>query len=134
DRFDLEFFGVTLTTHGTSYLGLIMRLGGVYETRGDSISDRVTAKSDASGKVLPNGNMADAHAEIGVIQQAYAAGKTMGASMELTVSGKAVCGYCRGDIAAMAEKSGLTSLTVKEAATGKTLYWQPGMRALREQD
>ncbi|MFW7262191.1 hypothetical protein, partial [Pseudomonas juntendi] len=31
-----EFFGVTLTTHGTSYLGLIMRLGGVYETRGDS--------------------------------------------------------------------------------------------------
>lgn len=76
--------------------------------------------------------MADAHAEIGVIQQAYAAGKTMGASMELTVSGKAVCGYCRGDIAAMAEKSGLTSLTVKEVATGKTLYWQPGMRALRE--
>ncbi|WP_319098926.1 hypothetical protein, partial [Pseudomonas aeruginosa] len=36
DRFDLEFFRVTLTTHGTSYLGLIMRLGGVYETRGDS--------------------------------------------------------------------------------------------------
>ncbi|MGV8434717.1 hypothetical protein ACV34C_27345, partial [Pseudomonas aeruginosa] len=36
DRFDLELFGVTLTTHGTSYLGLIMRLGGVYETRGDS--------------------------------------------------------------------------------------------------
>ncbi len=54
--------------------------------------------------------------------------------MELTVSGKAVCGYCRGDIAAMTEKSGLTSLTVKEVATGKTLYWQPGMRALRERD
>ena len=98
------------------------------------ISDRVTAKADASGKILPNGNMADAHAEIGVIQQAYTAGKTMGASMELTVSGKAVCGYCRGDIAAMAEKSGLTSLEVKEIATGKTLYWQPGMRALRERD
>ena len=98
------------------------------------ISDRVTAKADASGKVLPNGNMADAHAEIGVIQQAYTAGKTMGASMELTVSGKAVCGYCRGDIAAMAEKSGLTSLEVKEVATGQTLYWQPGMRALRERN
>ncbi|WP_419200979.1 hypothetical protein [Pseudomonas putida] len=54
--------------------------------------------------------------------------------MELTVSGKAVCGYCRGDIAAMAEKAGLTSLIVKEAATGKNLYWQPGMRALREKD
>ncbi|MBA1315547.1 hypothetical protein G7032_06665, partial [Pseudomonas monteilii] len=38
DRFDLELFGVTLTTHGTSYLGLIMRLGGVYETRGDSLN------------------------------------------------------------------------------------------------
>lgn len=36
DRFDLEFFGVTLTAHGTSYLGLIMRLGSVYETRDDS--------------------------------------------------------------------------------------------------
>jgi hypothetical protein len=36
DRFDPEFFGVTLTAHGTSYLGLIMRLEGVYETRGDS--------------------------------------------------------------------------------------------------
>ncbi|WP_220467324.1 hypothetical protein, partial [Pseudomonas mosselii] len=41
DRFDLEFFRVTLTTHGTSYLGLIMRLGGVYETRGDSVAARV---------------------------------------------------------------------------------------------
>ncbi|MFV3378853.1 hypothetical protein ACNE9Y_32620, partial [Pseudomonas sp. NY11226] len=39
DRFDFEFFGVTLTTHDTSYLGLIMRLGGVYETRGDSVHD-----------------------------------------------------------------------------------------------
>ncbi|MEX7556993.1 transposase, partial [Pseudomonas monteilii] len=29
-----------LTTHGTSYLGLIMRLGGVYETRGDSQGDQ----------------------------------------------------------------------------------------------
>ena len=29
ERFDLEFFGVTLRTLGISYLGLIMRLGGV---------------------------------------------------------------------------------------------------------
>lgn len=36
DRFDLGLFGVTLTTHGTSYLGRMMKLGGVYETRGDS--------------------------------------------------------------------------------------------------
>ncbi|MEC6743575.1 hypothetical protein, partial [Pseudomonas qingdaonensis] len=31
-----------LTTHGTSYLGLIMRLGGVYETRGDSLPVHLT--------------------------------------------------------------------------------------------
>ncbi|MFV3378586.1 hypothetical protein ACNE9Y_31190, partial [Pseudomonas sp. NY11226] len=43
DRFDFEFFGVTLTTHDTSYLGLIMRLGGVYETRGDSDISVVTS-------------------------------------------------------------------------------------------
>ncbi|WP_323615187.1 hypothetical protein, partial [Pseudomonas putida] len=50
DRFDLEFFGVTLTTHGTSYLGLIMRLGGVYETRGDSkhIKHRILTCSPTS--------------------------------------------------------------------------------------
>ncbi len=47
DRFDLEFFRVTLTTHGTSYLGLIMRLGGVYETKGDS-----TRSSRSHGSVL----------------------------------------------------------------------------------
>ncbi|MCC0517986.1 hypothetical protein LJG08_33845, partial [Pseudomonas aeruginosa] len=45
DRFDLEFFGVTLTTHGTSYLGLIMRLGGVYETRGDSVKPTIGNKN-----------------------------------------------------------------------------------------
>ncbi|MFP6473524.1 hypothetical protein VST36_33280, partial [Pseudomonas aeruginosa] len=45
DRFDLEFFGVTLTTHGTSYLGLIMRLGGVYETRGDSVQASTNSSS-----------------------------------------------------------------------------------------
>ena len=32
DRFDLEFFGGALTTHGASYLGLIMRLGAVYDS------------------------------------------------------------------------------------------------------
>jgi filamentous hemagglutinin len=38
--------------------------------------------------------------------------------MKITVTGKAVCGYCRGDVAAMAEKAGLKSLTIKETATG----------------
>ena len=96
------------------------------------IADRVTAKSLKSGKELPNGNMGTAHAEIGAIQQAFEAGATKGADMTLTVTGKAVCGFCRGDIAAMANKSGLKSLTVFEEATGNTLYWQPGMKSLKK--
>lgn len=56
--------------------------------------------------------MADAHAEIGVLQQAYNAGKTQGADMAMSVAGKDVCGFCKGDIAAAAEKAGLKSLTV----------------------
>jgi filamentous hemagglutinin len=74
--------------------------------------------------------MADAHAEIGVIQQAYDAGETQGQSMPMNVTGKYVCGYCSGNIAAAAEKSGLTSLTINAAdnATGapKTYYWVQG--------
>ncbi len=96
------------------------------------IADRVDAKIAANGKPHPNGNMADAHAEIGVIQQAYNAGKTTGADMALKVEGKAVCSYCRGDIAAAAEKAGLNSLQINEVTTGRTLYWKPGMRSLRE--
>ncbi|MCP2052741.1 UNVERIFIED_ORG: hypothetical protein J3D59_002601 [Pseudomonas fluorescens] len=98
------------------------------------IADRVNTKIDSSGKPLPNANMATAHAEIGVIQQAYNAGKTEGAAMTLKVEGQAVCGYCRGDIAAAAEKAGLKSLEINEVATGKTLYWRPGMRSIKELD
>ncbi|MGE8045417.1 cytidine deaminase-like fold-containing protein [Pseudomonas monteilii] len=45
---------------------------------------------------------------------------------------EAVCGYCRGDIAVGAEKAGLKYLEVNEVVTGKTLYWKPGMRSIRE--
>lgn len=96
------------------------------------IADKIEAKAAKSGKELPNGNMATAHAEVGAIQQAYDAGVTKDSDMILTVSGKPVCGYCEGDVAAMAEKSGLKTLTVIEKDTGKTLYWKPGMRRLKE--
>ncbi|WP_369600259.1 hypothetical protein AAIA72_10425 [Hahella sp. SMD15-11] len=96
------------------------------------IFDRIAEKSTQSGKVLPNGNMATAHAEVGAIQQAFDAGATSGADMTLTVTGKAVCGFCRGDLAAMAERAELKSLTVYEEATGNTLYWQPGMKSLKK--
>jgi hypothetical protein len=100
------------------------------------IADRVTAKAEASGKPFPNGTVAESHAEIGVIQQAYDAGKTLGSTMSMTVSGKDVCGFCKGDIAAAAEASGLKSLTVKaiDNQTGlpKTYYWEPGMKSIKE--
>jgi filamentous hemagglutinin len=100
------------------------------------ISDRVTAKADASGKILPNGNMVDVHAEIGVLQQAYNAAKTQGADMAMSVAGKDVCGFCKGDIEAAAEKAGLKSLTAQaiDDVTGlpKTYTWVPGMRSIKE--
>jgi filamentous hemagglutinin len=52
--------------------------------------------------------------------------------MNMKVTKEPVCGYCRGDIAAMADKAGLKSLTVYEENTGKVLYWNPGMKSLKE--
>jgi filamentous hemagglutinin len=106
---------------------------GANAARPTLIADRVATKMDLTGKVLPNGNMATAHAEIGAMQQAFDAGVTSGVNMVLTVTGKPVCGFCRGDIAAMADKAGLNSLTVIEEATGNTLSWGPGMKSLKAQ-
>ena len=101
------------------------------------IADRVNSKVQSDGKPRPNATIADSHAEIGVIQKAYNSGKTQGASMTMTVSGKDVCGYCKGDIAAAAQQSGLKSLTVQatDYETGKTTnyFWQPGMKSIKEQ-
>ncbi|PSF05912.1 hypothetical protein C7H09_12430 [Marinobacter fuscus] len=76
--------------------------------------------------------MGTAHAEVGAIQQAFDAGVTAGTDMTLTVTGKAVCGFCRGDVAAMAKQAELKSLTVYEEATGNTLYWRQGMKSLKK--
>jgi len=95
------------------------------------IADRIAAKQAKNpGKAFPN--MATAHAEIGLIQQAHEAGKTQGADMTITVAGQSVCGYCMGDIPAAAEKAGLKSLTVQDTMAGKTYYWKKGMRTLKE--
>ncbi|MGV8001520.1 DUF637 domain-containing protein [Photorhabdus temperata subsp. temperata] len=104
--------------------------------QGTLITDRISAKEIAKGKELPNGNMATAHAEIGTIQQAYNAGVSKGADLKITVVGKDVCGYCRGDIAAAAEVAGAKSVTVNavDDITGlpKKYIWQSGMKSLRE--
>ncbi|MBR1375982.1 MAG: hypothetical protein IJ566_07845 [Cardiobacteriaceae bacterium] len=60
----------------------------------------------------PNSNMANAHAEIGVIQQAYDAGLTQGENMTIVVRGESVCSYCSSALGKAANKSGLDSLTV----------------------
>lgn len=98
------------------------------------INGRIQAKIDKQNKPLPNGNMATAHAEVGVIQQAYEKGMSQGREMTMSVSKEPVCGYCRGDIAAMADKAGLKSLTIYEESTGSVLYWQPGMKSLKVRD
>ncbi|MEX3019738.1 hemagglutinin repeat-containing protein [Kluyvera sp. STS39-E] len=98
------------------------------------IDGRIQAKIDKQNKPLPNGNMATAHAEVGVIQQAFEKGMTQGREMTMSVSKESVCGYCRGDIAAMADKAGLKYLTIYEEATGSVLYWHPGMKSLKVRD
>lgn len=103
------------------------------KSRPTLIKDRIEAKIENNpAKYLPNGNMASAHAEVGTIQQAFEDGITVGRNMNMKVTKEPVCGYCRGDIAAMADKAGLKSLTVYEESTGKTLYWNPGMKSLKE--
>ncbi|MBO9723817.1 MAG: hypothetical protein J7530_05535 [Novosphingobium sp.] len=100
------------------------------------ISERIAQKTAQTGKTLPNGNMADAHAEIGAIQQAFDSGNTQGQSMVLDFVGKDVCGFCRGDIAAAASKAGLNSLTVNaiDNITGlpKFYTWSPGMKSIKK--
>lgn len=86
----------------------------------------------------PNGNMADAHGEIGAMQQLVDAGMAKGANINLKVTGKDVCGYCSGDIAAMAKKAEMSSVTIHGyEGVGKkskpvTYYWEPGMRSIKK--
>ncbi|MFY1665687.1 PAAR domain-containing protein [Pseudomonas sp. Pseu.R1] len=91
------------------------------------ISEEVAANASKNSKPYPNGNMADAHAEVGVIQQAYEAGLTKGADMVIKVVGKNVCSYCKSDLILMAKAAGLRSLTVNEDLSGKALIWRLGM-------
>lgn len=91
--------------------------------------DIVNARVEKHGVV--NGDMATAHAEIGVIQQAARTGVTKGADMELTVTGKEICGFCRGDIPAAAEAAGLKSLTIVDKSTGLTWFWTKGMTNIK---
>lgn len=88
-----------------------------------AIYERTTAKPN-----LPNSNMQNAHGEIGVLQQLHNAGLAKDADVVLTVKGKDVCGYCKGDIPAMAKKIGVNSITIHANTDGPkgspiTYYW-----------
>ncbi|WP_373798247.1 deaminase [Glaesserella sp.] len=75
----------------------------------ENIANKAPAKN---GATYPNANMAEAHAEIGAIQQAYEKGVTKGKDMVIHVQGRDVCTYCRNDIATAAKNAGLKSVTV----------------------
>ncbi|MCX8745355.1 hypothetical protein J3U68_08030 [Snodgrassella sp. B3882] len=97
------------------------------------IADKIRDKEIATGKELPNWNMANAHAEIGAIQQAHNAGLAKGADLKINVTGKAICSYCRSDIVSAAKAADVKSITIYEAKTGLTYYWRLGMKKLEVQ-
>ena len=98
------------------------------------IADKIRDKEISTGKELPNGNMANAHAEIGVIQQAHNAGLAKGADLKITVTGKEICSYCRSDIVSSAKAADVKSVTIYEEKTGLTYYWRRGMKKLEVQN
>ena len=77
----------------------------------------------------PNSTMANAHAEVAVIQRAYDSGLTRGQNMSIVVRGEEICSFCQSstNILAAAERSGLNSLKLVEAKTGKTFTWTRGV-------
>jgi filamentous hemagglutinin len=80
----------------------------------------------------PNSNMANAHAEIGVIQQAYDAGLTHGQNMTIVVRGEAVCTFCRdsSSLVAAADRAGLTRLEVVDTKSQIKYVWTKGAAGL----
>lgn len=72
--------------------------------------------------------MANAHAEVGLIQQAYNAGLTQGQSMTIVVRGQEGCSFCGRDLPAMADRAGLNSLTVVDGASGQIYQWNAGSK------
>ncbi|MFM1273209.1 hypothetical protein WFM03_05515 [Yersinia enterocolitica] len=66
--------------------------------------------------------MADAHAEIGALQQAHEAGVSKGADINMVVSGKDVCGYCRGEF---------TIHAVDKYGDPVKYTWETGMKFIK---
>jgi hypothetical protein len=73
----------------------------------------------------PNTNMSNAHAEIEVMQKAHDAGIANGSNMTIQLTGQDMCGFCRSNVAAMADKIGLNNLTVI-GPNGEMSTWVKG--------
>ena len=67
--------------------------------------DKSTLISDLLPSGKPNSTMANAHAEVGLIQQAYDAGLTQGQSMTIVVRGEKICTFCQRSTNLIAEAS-----------------------------
>jgi hypothetical protein len=89
-------------------------------------SNKPTLIADLIPPGKPNATMANAHAEIGLLQQAYDAGLTQGQSMTMVVRGEEVCSYCRANLSAAAERSGLNNLKVVDTVKGRVYEWVRG--------
>jgi filamentous hemagglutinin len=91
-------------------------------------ANKPTLIADLIPPGAPNSTMANAHAEVGLIQQAYDAGLTRGQPMTIVVRGEAVCTFCQSNnnLIAAADRAGLSSLTVVDTVAGKTYTWTRG--------
>ncbi|MBD9680849.1 hypothetical protein IB274_29380 [Pseudomonas sp. PDM18] len=76
----------------------------------------------------PNSTMANAHAEIAVVQRSYDVGLNQGQNMSIIVRGERACSYCTlsNNLLAATERSGLNSLTLVEAETARIFTWVRG--------
>jgi filamentous hemagglutinin len=96
--------------------------------------NKPTLISDLIPPGKPNSTMANAHAEVGLIQQAYDAGLTQGQNMTIVVRGEVVCTYCQQstNLVAAADRAGLNSLEVVDTKAGITYVWTKGSNGLVE--
>ena len=89
-------------------------------------------KAKYPGKAsFPSDTLANSHAEIAFMQNAYDAGLIRpGASITIPVVGRQVCPHCLWQLPLMAEKMGVKFMTVIDNAAGKIYYWHPGLKDL----
>lgn len=88
--------------------------------------NKPTLVSDLVPPGKPNSTMANAHAEIGLIQQAFDAGLTRGQAMTIVVRGEEVCSYCKSTLTSAADRAGLNSLQVVDTVRGSVYEWVRG--------